>query len=59
METDPVSQTLSAVSENFCRRECRTMDEAQNPVIPTVIHHRQNPYEDLFLKEYSKNRDTI
>jgi hypothetical protein len=38
METDPVSETLFSSYLEF-----QTMDEATNPVILSVIHHRLNP----------------
>jgi hypothetical protein len=42
-ETESVPVLTDPVFETFCSLEYRTMDDVQNPVIPSVTHHHQNP----------------
>jgi hypothetical protein len=41
-ETYPVSETL-------CSLKYRTMDKSKNRITPSVIRHRQNPLESIFM----------
>jgi hypothetical protein len=55
MEPDPVSEML--YSPIFL--EYMMMDKVQNPVIPSVIHHHQNPLESAFRYFYIRLHTTL
>jgi hypothetical protein len=42
---------IGLVSETLSSSECWTMHNVQNPLISSVLHHRQNPLESTYITE--------